>query len=87
MAKKKKVLEYGNPHIPGTKQIKVEIPDDAVTYIVSKYLGSKTVDGVPMVIGMSSDDVESVLGLFVEWAVSKNYVKDGILFIGGNPIG
>ncbi len=87
MAKKKKVIELGNKHALGSKPVTVEIPDEAITYIVSRYLSSKSVEGVPMVVGIASDDVEAVLGLFVEWAVSKKYVKDGILFIGGSPIG
>jgi hypothetical protein len=88
MAKKnKKTIQLGNPHSVNSKTVEVDIPDEAITYIVNKYIANKTVEGVPLVVGVSTDDVETVLGLFIEWAAGRGYVKDGILFVGGNPIG
>lgn len=74
-------------HFSEGSLFKVEIPDEAISYIVQRYLSRKSVEGVPLVVGISTDDVEAVLSLFIEWAAHKNYVKDGILFIGGNPVG
>ena len=65
----------------------VEIPDEAVDYIASGYLRRKSSEGVSLVVGISTDDIEIVLSLLVEWAAYKKYVKDGVLFIGGSPIG
>ncbi len=84
---KGKVIERGNPHLIGAGKVEVEIPDEVITYIVSRYLRRRSTDGVPLVVGISSDDVETVLALFIEWAASKGYIKDGVLFLGGTPIG
>jgi len=86
-AKPKKVIERGNPHLMGSEKVAVEIPDEVITYIVTRYLGRRSTEGVPLVVGISSDDVETVLALFIEWAAQKNYIKDGVMFIGGTPIG
>jgi hypothetical protein len=61
--------------------ISLSIPDDAITFIVSHYIRRKASDGSPIVVGISSDTVEGVLGLFFDWAASKDYIKDGKLVI------
>jgi len=73
--------------IKPTDNVPIEVPIDAVNYIVSRYLGRKSTGNLPMVVGIPSDAVESVLGLFLEWAAANNYVKDGVLTLGGTPIG
>lgn len=85
--KKQKIIERGDPKIPNSEPVQVEIPDEAIEFIVSRYLSRRSVPGVPLVVGITTDDVETVLSLFVEWAAYKKYVKDGVLFIGGSPIG
>lgn len=89
MAKKqnKKVIKVGNPNVVGAATVTVDIPDEAITYIVNKYVSNKSTEGVPLVIGISTDDVETVLGLFLEWAAGKGYVKEGVLFVGGQAAG
>lgn len=68
----------------GTQEI--HIPDAAITYIVSRYLRDKGVEGVPVVTGIPSDAVEDVLRLFLEWATANGYVRDNMLVIGGLPV-
>ncbi len=84
--KSSRVIEItpGNAKSPNT--IKVEVSDEAISYIVGKYVSKKSIDGVPVVIGMSTEDVETVIGLLVEWAISNGKVKDGIIFIGETPV-
>ncbi len=85
--KKQKNILPSPKNISGAQETKVEIPDEAIEYIVSRYLSRRSSEGVPLVVGISTDDVEAVLSLLVEWAAFRNYVKDGVLFIGGSPIG
>lgn len=84
--KKEKIIQRGDPHLSET-QISLEVPDEAISFIVSRYLNKKSVEGVPLVVGISTSDVETVLALFFEWAANKNYIKDGILILGGTPVG
>jgi len=64
------------------------VPDDAITFIVSRFLQGKNVEGgVPVVTGISTQAVEEVLRLFVLWAGDNSYIKDGILVLGGHKIG
>ncbi len=83
---KKRTIEVGKPGKPEDK-VSIEIPDEAVNFIVQRYLSQRSVEGLPIVRGISTDDVEAVLGMFLEWAASRNYIKDGILILGGSPIG
>lgn len=67
-------------HQEATKS--VEIPDEALTYIVANFLRQKNKDGMPVVIGVSSHTVEAVLQLLVDWAMLNGYVKDGVMVLG-----
>lgn len=59
------------------------VPDEAVYYVVSRYLEGKNKEGFePVVIGISTGTVESILQLFVDWAGRNGHVKDGVLTIG-----
>lgn len=64
------------------KEEELYIPDEAIQYIVSRYLTNRNSDGLPLTSGINPDAVESVLELFVEWAGKNGYVKDGQLVIG-----
>jgi hypothetical protein len=64
------------------------VPDEAISYIISRYLqGKNTEGGVPVVTGISTQAVREVLRLFVQWAGRNDYIKDGILTMGGHKIG
>lgn len=59
---------------------KVVIPDEAIYYIVSNYLQEKTkTTGVSVLVGISTEAVQEVLRLFVDWAGMRGLVKDGVL--------
>jgi hypothetical protein len=62
------------------------IPDQAVDFIVSRYLQERNKDDLPVVTGISTDTVETVLQLFLDWAGKRNYIKNGVLTLGGHPI-
>lgn len=67
---------------------KLTVPDDAIYYVVSNFLEKKTkTSGVPVLIGISTQTVEEVIGLFVDWAAANGYVRDGIMTIGGEKVG
>lgn len=87
MAKKQstKVIKAGNSETPGTEVVAIDIPDEAVSFIVSRYISKKNVDDVPLIVGISTDDVETVLGLFIEWAGTNGYIREGVLFMGEKP--
>lgn len=89
MAKKRTpVLDSNNkPLVPaGSKVTTVEVPDEAIDYIVSRFLMKQAGNGESLVTGVSTDVVETVLSLLVDWAAINGQVKDGILFIGGKDI-
>lgn len=83
--KKSKVIDFSSNQ--NTQKTSVEVPDQAVDYIVQKFLIRKSTEGVPLVVGISTDVVETVLGLFLEWAAQNNYIKDGVFFFGGQKVG
>jgi hypothetical protein len=61
----------------------LDVPDEAIYYIVSHYLqGKAAAEGVPAVIGISTQTVEDVLQLFIDWAARNNHIEDGVLTIG-----
>jgi hypothetical protein len=61
----------------------LDIPDDAIYYIVSHYLqGKASQEEVAAVIGISTQTVEDVLQLFIDWAARNNHIKDGVMTIG-----
>ena len=71
----------------GDEAQKVTIPDDAIYYIVNQYLMFKQGEGSQVVKGLSPEDVEAVLHIFIDWADKKGYVKNNTLIMGGTPIG
>jgi len=60
------------------------VPDEALDYIIRNYLYQKQVSGVPVTLGISHSDVETVLQLFVSWASMKGYVSEGVMTIDGS---
>lgn len=85
MAKKTKnkkfVAREGNwaPEVPN----EIEVPAEAIYYIVSHYLqGKAESEGVPGVIGISTQTVEDVLQLLIDWAAKNNHIEDGVMTIG-----
>lgn len=64
------------------EDIGVCIPDEAVYYIVSNYLQNRSATGVPAVIGVSTQTVEEVLQLLVDWSAKSGHINDGVISIG-----
>lgn len=64
------------------KPTEVSIPDEAIYYIVGNYLQKKYTAGVPAVVGISTQTVEDVLQLLVDWSALNGYVRDGVISIG-----
>ena len=63
------------------------IPNEAIRYVVNNFLQEKAASNkTPVIVGISTADVESVLQLFVNWAAKNGYIKNGILTIGGYKI-
>jgi hypothetical protein len=62
--------------------IEVSIPDEAVYYIVSNYLQNQTTPGIPVVVGISTQTVEDILQLLVDWSARSGHIKDGVINIG-----
>jgi hypothetical protein len=76
-----------NKKTKGVDSQVVTIPDEAIAYIVNAYLEEKTkTSGVNVVVGISTDSVIQVMGHFLNWAAMNNYVKDGMLIIGGTKV-
>jgi hypothetical protein len=63
-------------------EAEVQIPDDAIRYIVSHYLQHKSVPGVPVVVGISIQTVEDILQLLIDWAAVSGNIEDGVVKIG-----
>lgn len=64
------------------------IPDEAISYIMGRYLQGKNIDGsAPIIVGIPTTVVEDILQLFIDWANSNGYVKNGIMTIGGHKVG
>ena len=59
--------------------IELYVPDDAIKYIVSKYLTKKSVESVSVTVGIPSATVEDVVFLFLQWANAEGYIEDGKL--------
>jgi hypothetical protein len=87
---KKKPKSYvveGGKVVPDNIE-EVIIPDEAIYYIVGRYLQDRNEEGLsPVVVGVSTHTVEKILQLFVDWAHTNNYIKNGILTVGGHKIG
>jgi hypothetical protein len=81
--KSKRIKEYKTAAMTSNKEV-VNVPDAAIYYIVNRYIESKVKDGMSVVPGISTNDVTSVLGFFVEWCASNGYIHDGKLVIGNN---
>jgi hypothetical protein len=60
----------------------VTIPDEAIYYIVNNYLQNRNATGVPVVLGVSTQTVEDILQLLVDWAARTGHIKDGVISIG-----
>lgn len=84
---KSKKLESSKGSLSSSGVQEVIIPDEALTYIISNFLQEKNKGDSPVVIGVSSSTVETVLQLFIDWAAKNGYVKGGIMTIGGHKIG
>ena len=68
-------------------QQKVTIDDEAIYYIVNNYLQEKTkTSGLSVLVGISSETVEDVLRLFIDWAALRGYIEDGVLTIGEEEV-
>jgi Zn finger protein HypA/HybF involved in hydrogenase expression len=52
------------------------VPDEAVSFIVSNYLRKKSVEAVSLTVGIPSNTVEDILLLFFQWA-EKNALVEG----------
>lgn len=61
---------------------KLEIPGEAISFIVSRYLREKNTESGSLVVGIPGDAVETVLVLFFEWAKQKNMIKEDVLVLG-----
>ena len=59
----------------------LNIPDEAISYIVTNYLKKKSVESVSLTVGIPSNTVEDVLTLFLQWADKKSLVEDSTLTI------
>lgn len=59
-----------------------DVPDEAMHYIISRYLLKRHTAGVPITLGISQDAVEAVLKLFFQWAAEYNHIEDGKLVLG-----
>lgn len=82
-----KNYKYRNGSLVSEDTEELLIPDEAIHYVVSNFLQGKTVKGgAPVIIGVTTSDVENVLQLFVNWADRNGYIKGGILTIGGYKI-
>lgn len=57
------------------EELKIEIPDEAVSYIVSRYLIRRSKDDIPITIGINTNDVEAVLQLFIDWAAENGSIE------------
>jgi len=78
MPKKKKAK-----NTPTGEQV-LTLPDEAIYYVVSNYLERRTkTSGVSVIVGVSTETVEEILRLFVDWAALRGHVKKGTLTIGG----
>lgn len=64
------------------KATEVSIPDDAIYYIVGNYLQKKYTAGVPVVVGISTQTVEDILQLLIDWSALNGHVQDGVISIG-----
>ena len=84
MARKKKDKKFVAEEGPWAKDVptEVSIPDDAIYYIVGNYLQKKYTAGVPVVVGISTQTVEDVLQLLVDWSALNGHVQDGVISIG-----
>lgn len=54
---------------------KIIVPDEAISYIVERYLSNKKTSSVDFTVGIRSDVVEDVVSLFLNWADSKDMFK------------
>lgn len=61
------------------EELKIEIPDEAVSYIVSRYLIRRSKDDIPITIGINTNDVEAVLQLFIDWAAENGSIEENEL--------
>lgn len=61
----------------------VVIPDEAIYYIVSNFLQKRSVPGMPVVTGVSTQTVEDILQLLVDWSTKNGYVDGATITIGG----
>jgi Zn finger protein HypA/HybF involved in hydrogenase expression len=57
------------------------IPDEAITFIVTNYLKKKSVESVSLTVGIPSNTVEDIITLFFQWADRKSLVEDSKLTI------
>ena len=88
MKKKKKATQYkavDGKFVPEHMQ-ELTIPDAAIYYVVNRFLQGKNKEGGPIVVGISTNTVKDVLGLFIDWAAHNGYVKDGIMTVGGHKV-
>lgn len=84
MAKKSKSKKFEANEGAWAKDVvtEVTIPDEAIYYIVNNYLQNRSSTGVPVVLGISTQTVEDILQLLVDWAARSGHVKDGVISIG-----
>ena len=58
------------------KQEAVEIPDEAVMYVINNYMIKKQIEGVPIAVGIGYEAAELVIKLFLDWAEKTGRVED-----------
>ena len=51
----------------------MSVPDSAINYIVNNFLLAGRKEGVPIVVGISPQTVETVLELFFHWAEQSGF--------------
>ena len=82
MAKKNKVITPTSNVWDTNDTSSVIVPDEVVYYIVSNYLQIKRTTGVSVVSGVSTQTVEDILQLLVNWGSESGKIKEGVLHLG-----
>ena len=83
MSKKSKSKKFVAKSQPWEEEAtQVIIPDEAVYHIVSNYLQIKRTTGVSVLTGVSTQTVEDILQLLVNWGAEAGKIKQGVLHLG-----
>lgn len=63
------------------KDQELEIPDEAIKFIINNYFRRTQVAGIQISVGLSHKDVESIIEFFLRWAKENGHIEDGKLNI------